>query len=83
MTWVSYYDFTESCVNCKKVSNVFDLGGVTPVITYDFGTGTGGQWSINPNPFSWEFDFQHPEIGSITYGMAKRNEQWHGSRLVF
>lgn len=79
-TWVQFYDFSESCVNCDKRENVIDFGIVTPQITYNFGTGSGGSFSIS----SWEFDFNNPSLtGMSAFGMAKRNGQWHGKRMVF
>ena len=79
-TWVQFYDFSESCVNCDKRENIIDFGIVTPQITYNFGTGSGGNFSIS----SWNFDFNNPSLtGMSAFGMAKRNGQWHGKRMVF
>ncbi|PQJ68720.1 hypothetical protein [Polaribacter butkevichii] len=79
-TWVQFYDFSESCTNCDKRENIIDFGIVTPQITYNFGTGSGGSFSIS----SWNFNFNNPSLtGMSAFGMAKRNGQWHGKRMVF
>jgi hypothetical protein len=80
-TWVQFYDFSESCTNCAKKENVIDFGIVTPQITYTFGSGDGsGSFSIT----DWDFDFNNPSLtGMNAFGMAKRNGQWHGKRMVF
>ena len=79
-TWVQFYDFSESCTNCDKRENVIDFGIVTPQVTYNFGTGSGGNFSIS----SWNFDFKNPAlVGISAFGMAKRKGQWHGKRMVF
>lgn len=79
-TWVQFYDFSESCTNCAKKENVIDFGIVTPQIKYTFGTGSGGKITIA----SWDFDFKKPALtGMSAFGMAKRNGQWRGKRMVF
>ncbi len=80
-TWVQFYDFSESCTNCAKKENVIDFGIVTPQITYTFGSGdSSGSFSIT----DWDFDFNNPSLtGMNAFGMAKRNGQWHGKRMVF
>ncbi len=81
-TWVQFYDFSESCTNCSKRENIIDFGIVTPQITYNFGTGNGNGGSVNIT--SWNFDFNNPSLtGMSAFGMAKRNGQWYGKRMVF
>ncbi|WP_456420884.1 hypothetical protein [Lutibacter sp.] len=79
-TWVQFYDFSESCTNCSKRENIIDFGIVTPQITYSFGTGSNNSINIT----NWNFDFNNPSLtGMSAFGMAKRNGQWHGKRMVF
>jgi len=79
-TWIQFYDFSESCTNCSKKEDSIDFGIVTPKITYTFGTGNGGNFSIT----SWKFDFNNPALtGMNAFGMAKKNGQWYGKRMVF
>jgi len=79
-TWVQFYDFSKSCVNCSKKEDLIDFGIVTPELTYSFGMGNGGDFSIS----SWNFDFQNPILISMSaFGMAKHNGQWYGKRMVF
>ena len=79
-TWVQFYDFSESCTNCSKKRRTIDFGIVSPKIAYTFGTGNGGVFSVT----SWNFDFRNPSLtGMNAFGMAKRNGQWYGKRMVF
>ncbi len=78
--WVQIYDFNNSCTDCKEKGVVIDWGIVSPMFTYTFGTGTGSGLEIT----SWDFDFRNPNIVAMSsYGMARKNGQWHGKRLIF
>lgn len=80
-TWIQFYDFSTSCLNCKKRSHVFDWGIATPKITYT--PGNGFDFGSNPS-FSFEFDFHRPKLLSLNgYGMIRKGNDWHGRQVGF
>lgn len=78
--WTQFYDFSYDCTNCAKREHVLDWGIATPVINYTFGSiGQSGSFS-----YSYTADFRNPSlIGMSSFGLAKRNNQWHGNRFQF
>ena len=81
-TWVQFYDFSNTCTDCSKIQNTIDFGIATPQITYTFGAGSG--LSGDTTFTSWDFNFNQPDLtGMSAYGMAKYNNQWHGTRMEF
>jgi hypothetical protein len=81
-TWVQYYDFDKQCSDCDKLETVFDWGVATPAISYTFDSPSGFGW----DNFELEFDmdFRKPSnTGVNLYGIAKRNGEWHGKRMVW
>ncbi len=80
--WVQYYNFTYQCNNCDKYDKNFDFGIMTPQINYSFANGKGFSWGN----FSFKagFNFKRPIVtGLNAYGLAKKNGQWHGSKIIF
>jgi hypothetical protein len=80
-TWVQYYDFSEDCIDCKKIRKVFDWGIATPSITFNLFEGYNlGNVSLG----SFTMDFNNPDLtGLSVFGMAKREGVWHGKRMEF
>lgn len=79
-TWVQYYDFASTCLNCSKRENIIDFGIATPQVNYNFGDGNANNLSIK----SYTFDFGNPDlIGLSAYGMAYKHGAWHGNKLNF
>ncbi|PAM93860.1 hypothetical protein B4N84_16445 [Flavobacterium sp. IR1] len=83
-TIVQYYNLGKRCKNCSYIDKKFDWGIVSPKITYNFGTGHGGNFNANYGFNNLTFDFKNPQITGINiYGMVKKNEKWNGFKMVF
>lgn len=82
-TFVQFYDFTSRCINCSKRETIFDWGIGSPKTTYSFGNGQGFDWNKSLD-FTFSMDFSHPDATSLNvFGMAKRNNNWYGRKMVF
>lgn len=79
--WIQFYNFERDCSNCDKLEHIIDWGVGTPVVTYNFGSGSSsGSFKIT----NWEVNFKTPSlVGMSAFGMAKKGGSWHGNKIEF